>query len=307
MHEVNGLPRPVELDWYLGYLYCDLVTHGNCPPWREVLITERLEYGANGLPLRAERVFTVGEYRDRFRDLCARRWPWINLSAVGLWNRRLLLDVTVPDSEPGGCQWTSVNLSGPLVAVREREYDVTRLVELLMGTDLMSPGTDPLTGLPNRHAFFEHLAAASGDCDFSVLFIDIDGLRFVTGALGGNVSDRVITDTARILVASTGESSFVARVGGDEFSMLVERASADRIATECLERIRSSFQVERQETRANAGPAGIIDPPDQAFLTLSIGILHLATCETTPDLTLAAAEQACQRAKARGGDCIFSG
>jgi diguanylate cyclase (GGDEF)-like protein len=297
----------MELDWYLGYLHCDLVTHGDFPPWCEVIITERLDYGADGLPLRAERVFSVGEYRDRFRDLCAQGWPWINLNVVGLWNRRLLLDVTVPDSGPGTCKWTSVNLSGPTTAVRERGYDITPLITLRTGADLMSPGIDPLTGLPNRQAFFERLAAASADCGSSVLFIDIDRLRFVTGALGADVSDRILADLARILIASSGESSFVARVGGDEFSMLVERASADRIATECLERIRSSFQVERQETRANAGPAGIIDPPDQAFLTLSIGILHLATRDTAPDLTLAAAEQACQRAKDMGGDCIFSG
>ena len=111
---------------------------------------------------------------------------------------------------------------------------------------------DPLTGLPNRAYFFDllrgELARARRDPDhhFTVLFIDLDGFKRVNDTLGHDAGDAVLVEVARRLRGCLRETDTAARVGGDEFTVLLVQARdaaeagpiADRMITAISEPIR---------------------------------------------------------------------
>lgn len=85
---------------------------------------------------------------------------------------------------------------------------------------------DSLTRLPNRKHFHDHLAEtiASAERDnktFAVLYLDLDGFKTINDALGHSVGDQLIENTARRLEQCVRKGDFVARVGGDEFVVLL--------------------------------------------------------------------------------------
>jgi diguanylate cyclase (GGDEF)-like protein len=92
--------------------------------------------------------------------------------------------------------------------------------------------TDELTGLNNRRGFFllaePGLAAARRDGHSCLLgFIDVDGLKQVNDVNGHNVGDALISDVAQILQKMLRKSDVLARMGGDEFCVLVTDPLAD--------------------------------------------------------------------------------
>ena len=87
---------------------------------------------------------------------------------------------------------------------------------------------DPLTTLPNRPALAAHLdavlARATGTTSTALLMIDLDRFKEVNDTLGHNVGDYVLYEVARRLAHVVGERGFIARIGGDEFALVVEQA-----------------------------------------------------------------------------------
>jgi diguanylate cyclase (GGDEF)-like protein len=80
---------------------------------------------------------------------------------------------------------------------------------------------DRLTGLPNRTAFEEDLAALArrGPCTVGLLLVDVDGLKIVNDTLGHAAGDALIAGVADVL-SDLGESVRAYRIGGDEFALL---------------------------------------------------------------------------------------
>lgn len=89
--------------------------------------------------------------------------------------------------------------------------------------------TDQLTGLHNRNAFEQELAriALRQDVAFGVLFCDLDGLKFVNDTLGHSVGDQVLRLAAAVIHRHSGKKHLAARVGGDEFAIVVSDAEED--------------------------------------------------------------------------------
>lgn len=86
---------------------------------------------------------------------------------------------------------------------------------------------DPLTTLPNRPALAARLdsllAAAEPDEPVALLMLDLDRFKEVNDTLGHNVGDYVLHEVARRLEQVVGNRGFIARIGGDEFALVVER------------------------------------------------------------------------------------
>lgn len=90
---------------------------------------------------------------------------------------------------------------------------------------------DPLTGLANRSLFREmathsvELSKRSG-APLSILFLDLDGFKEVNDTLGHDAGDRLLCAVGERLRSASRDSDVVARVGGDEFAMLLEDMDA---------------------------------------------------------------------------------
>ena len=87
--------------------------------------------------------------------------------------------------------------------------------------------TDALTGLPNRHWLNDYLpgaldAANRANGKLALLYIDLDNFKHINDALGHRVGDEVLVSVARCLGQTVGERGHLARIGGDEFTVIIE-------------------------------------------------------------------------------------
>ncbi|CAN5767123.1 bifunctional diguanylate cyclase/phosphodiesterase [soil metagenome] len=159
--------------------------------------------------------------------------------------------------------------------------------------------TDPLTELPNRPMFEGALAQAVIEADASrgrvaLLFIDLDGFKPVNESFGYQMGDRVLCEVAQRLRAITRPQDTVARLGADEFLMLLvhdpQPDEAARVASRVLAAVGETLRINGRE----------------ATLSCSIGLAHYPEHGAMPGL-IACAEAAMRNAKAAGGAtfCVF--
>lgn len=99
---------------------------------------------------------------------------------------------------------------------------------------------DGLTGLPDRRLFYlefdRALAARQDDQPFPALFlIDVDNLSAINNASGHDAGDLVLVEVARRLKASAGNDAIVARVGSDEFAVLITQCRSQKAAASMAE------------------------------------------------------------------------
>lgn len=160
---------------------------------------------------------------------------------------------------------------------------------------------DPLTGLPNRTHFQERLqvlmqaSALRLRHDYAVLFLDLDGFKWVNDSLGHDTGDRLLVAIARMLSKELGEEALLARYGGDEFTLLpngsCNLARAEGIANRVLDLFEKPVDIGGHKV----------------YTGTSIGIVLGRSDYEGPDQVLRDADTAMYRAKARGrsGYAVF--
>lgn len=105
---------------------------------------------------------------------------------------------------------------------------------------------DGLTGLPNRHLFNRHLSGAilkskMDNKNLAILFIDMDDFKKINDNYGHDVGDAVIRNFSRRLKEALGEETMICRMGGDEFIILLEDVSKEKVDLE-IENIKESLK-----------------------------------------------------------------
>ena len=124
--------------------------------------------------------------------------------------------------------------------------------------------TDSLTGLPNRRLFSESLDAALAaaqrrDRVLGLLCIDLDGFKLVNDSLGHSIGDILLCEVANRLRSRVRRSDTLARVGGDEFTVILttlkaakDAASAAQTLLQCMT---ETFRIEGHEIRSEQASA----------------------------------------------------
>lgn len=115
---------------------------------------------------------------------------------------------------------------------------------------------DSLTGLPNRRLFFdrlnmilEHNLRHNGM--FSLFYLDLDGLKIVNDTLGHEAGDEVLCIASQRLKYVTRKSDTVARIGGDEFAIIVDQIKSVEEAEIVVKKIVASFAEQIQLSTGN--------------------------------------------------------
>ena len=112
--------------------------------------------------------------------------------------------------------------------------------------------TDELTGLPNARSLFIRLDAELARCrrentPLAVLVSDLDGFKAVNDCLGHLHGNKVLRSVAQGLKASCREYDYVARMGGDEFVLLLPGLDSQAVGARLLELSRIAAEVGRME------------------------------------------------------------
>ena len=131
---------------------------------------------------------------------------------------------------------------------------------------------DALTGAPNRSLLELEIGDRSGD--LAVVVVDVDGFKTVNDSLGHGAGDDVLRELARRLgEVARGRGAFLARVGADEFALLLSareghclRGDAEAVADAALATIREPIAVAGSEFLVNAASGGALGPSDASDL-----------------------------------------
>ncbi|HBD12456.1 MAG TPA: hypothetical protein DCZ13_09940 [Porticoccaceae bacterium] len=158
---------------------------------------------------------------------------------------------------------------------------------------------DNLTDLPNRRLFLDRLdqgikRARRSSTQLAIFFIDLDNFKLINDAHGHHVGDEILKEVGRRLLSAVRQSDTVARLAGDEFTVITENVEDSLEVTSIAKKIMGCF-VE---------PFNI--PDDKLEMSASVGVgVYPEDGEDLMSL-LKCADSAMYRAKAEGRNGFFS-
>ncbi|MFQ3574284.1 MAG: diguanylate cyclase [Thermodesulfovibrionales bacterium] len=155
---------------------------------------------------------------------------------------------------------------------------------------------DPLTGLANRTLFFDRLEhamklAKRGSYMMALEYVDLDGFKFINDTYGHDIGDEVLKETAKRLSMCVRESDTIARIGGDEFTIILSRIKSQKnalvVAQKVINKISEPFVFKDLTLSISA----------------SVGISIYFASDENPDSLIKKADIAMYRAKQLGKNC----
>ncbi|MDP2470655.1 MAG: sensor domain-containing diguanylate cyclase [Candidatus Palauibacterales bacterium] len=180
-----------------------------------------------------------------------------------------------------------------LTVIARQAAEVIRSAQLLEETRRLAI-TDALTGLFNRRHFNQQLEENVGravryDEPLALVFLDVDHFKSVNDKFGHQAGDRCLQALARTLRDSVRDSDQIARIGGEEFAVLLIRADRE-LALSIAERLRHRIDDLILEE----------DPPLPVDLTASLGVAFFREDGEDPKTLMRAADRALYMAKRLG-------
>lgn len=202
-----------------------------------------------------------------------------------VWNRRkngeefveLLSISRVHLDEPGRCY--HVAAFSDITALKNHAKELDRAANY-----------DVLTGLPNRQLLEERLRAACGHADrqqhsISVCYLDIDGFKSLNDQYGHDIGNQILRTTAERLARTLRSGDTVARIGGDEFVLLLQSDYCELVYQRILATIAEPI---------------VTDDGTSISLTSSLGVTLYPDDNTDAEALIRHADQAMYAAKEKG-------
>ncbi len=152
---------------------------------------------------------------------------------------------------------------------------------------------DQLTGLANRYLFYEHLTrsisiAKRQQSTFGLLFMDLDKFKHINDSLGHDIGDMLLIEVANRIRETVRVTDVVARIGGDEFTLLLDdtknKTELTLIAKKIQQALEPMIKIRHHEL----------------YVTTSIGIAYFPECGLEPQTLMKSADIALYKAKEFG-------
>ncbi len=157
---------------------------------------------------------------------------------------------------------------------------------------------DKLTKLPNRALFLEHIQEIvernkrGEDVKSALLFIDLDRFKVINDSLGHNAGDELLRQVASRLKKTARQYDIVSRLGGDEFTILINEISNQTMVLKSAQRFINAFDK----------PFKVMNK--ELFLSASIGAHIISKKDTLAEEILRNSDLAMYKAKNRGRGCF---
>ena len=207
------------------------------------------------------------------------------------------------DLENGETNWTSTSKL-PLLGKNNQVVGllgITREINDLkrVEDELQYYAThDILTGIPNRYLLLDRLEqtidrAKRNDSSFALLYIDLDEFKPINDKFGHDVGDQVLKQTAKRLKEAVRKSDTVARMGGDEFVIILDNTKWPENAMQFAQKICND--MEREFTVGNV----------KIRVTASVGISFYPKDGQTVKSMIKVADRAMYRAKTNQNMCMY--
>lgn len=202
------------------------------------------------------------------------------------------------------CEWFNSALTddhGHVASIMSLVQDVSERVQIVQQMRELAEH-DSLTGLLNRSAFRLQMErglrrARNTQELVALLFIDLDGFKQVNDTLGHGAGDEVLREVARRITRSVRAADIVARIGGDEFVVLLETPATSGIADDVSGRILALLS----EPYAFDGLSNAAAMPQ---VGASIGVALYTPQESHVDSLFKRADAAMYDAKRAGKGCV---
>jgi diguanylate cyclase (GGDEF)-like protein len=158
---------------------------------------------------------------------------------------------------------------------------------------------DALTGLPNRKALEERLETAlatakSQGSTHALLYADVDHFHRINDSFGHLAGDELLRGLVPVMQASLRENETLARIGGDEFAVLLENCSAE-FAHAAATQLRDAVQAWQFEWQGKAFQVGV-----------SVGVVAITRLAPSLAAILSEGDTACFTAKEQGRNRVFA-
>jgi diguanylate cyclase (GGDEF)-like protein/PAS domain S-box-containing protein len=198
----------------------------------------------------------------------------------------------------GGYRWVDLSVSNLLgndavrgIVVNARDITDSRRLQEQMSHQALH---DALTGLPNRRMFYDRLEHSTerrrrgGSEDLALVFVDLDGFKPVNDTLGHDAGDELLRQVSHRFKACLRTGDTLARVGGDEFAVLLDELAGPEDAVAVADRIVASLHA----------PFAIHG--QNVWIGASVGVAPIEA-GSDPHQAMRAADTAMYRAKQAGG------
>jgi diguanylate cyclase (GGDEF)-like protein len=205
----------------------------------------------------------------------------------------------IVDAVAAGVNFLGEELEASYGEIERKIADRTAELEIITHELTRRTLHDELTGLANRTLFWDRLShrmslASRRHAGYAVIFVDLDKFKEINDALGHGIGDQLLVDAATRIRGALRAGDTAARIGGDEFLVLLDAVGSPEEATIVANRLSAAL---REPYVLGAG---------QRIVSASVGTVVSSNEFKDADAVISAADTAMYEAKQRGpGQCVL--